>query len=52
MEDLLLKDLKEAGYQGEELQKTKIIDRKTVINRAFDRFLEDAIRGIENEEKL
>ncbi|KJR96182.1 MAG: hypothetical protein VR68_15220 [Peptococcaceae bacterium BRH_c4a] len=62
MEDLLLKDLMDLGYQGNEL-KTKLLERKEVLNKTFDKFieerlqeetvpLEDAIRSIENEGKL
>ncbi|MCL5058606.1 MAG: AbrB/MazE/SpoVT family DNA-binding domain-containing protein [Actinobacteria bacterium] len=62
MEDLLLKDLMDLGYEGNEL-KTKLLERKDALNKAFDRFLEerlqeetvpleDAIRSIEDEEKV
>jgi AbrB family looped-hinge helix DNA binding protein len=62
MEDLITKDLIDLGYTGEEL-KTKLLERKAAFNQAFDRLLEerlkeetvpleDAIRSIDNEEKL
>lgn len=62
MEDLLLKDLIDLGYQGKEL-KAKLFERKDALNKAFDKFLEerlqeetipleDALRSIEDEEKL
>ena len=43
IEDLLLKDLIDLGYQGEEL-KTKVIKRKEAINKAFDRLLEERLK--------
>ena len=62
MEDLITKDLIDLGYSGEEL-KAKLLERKAAFNKAFDRLLEErlkeetvpleeAIRSIENEEKL
>lgn len=62
MEDLLVKDLMDLGYQGKEL-KAKLLARKDALNKAFDKFIEerlqeetvplgDAIRSIENEQKL
>ena len=62
MEDLIKKDLIDLGYGGEEF-KAKLLERKAAINQAFDRLLEErleeetmpleeAIRSIENEEKL
>lgn len=58
MEDLLVKDLMDLGYKGEEL-KTKLLERKAALNEAFDRFIEErlaeetvsfeeAVRSIEN----
>lgn len=62
MEDLIINDLKELGYKGEEL-KAKLLERKAAFNEAFDRLLkerlqeetvslEDAVRSIENEKKV
>lgn len=62
MEDLLVKDLIDLGYKGEEL-KTKLLERKSELNKAFDRFIEDrlaeetvpfeeAIRSIEDDPKV
>jgi len=62
MEDLITKDLIDSGYSGEEL-KTKLLEQKAAFNKAFDKLLEerlkeetvpleDAIRSIENKEKL
>ena len=59
IEDLLVKDLLDLGYNGEEL-KAKVLERKEAISKAFDRLLEErlkeetvpldeAIRDIENE---
>lgn len=59
IEDLLVKDLVDLGYKGEELR-AKILERKKALNEAFDRLLEerlkeetvpldDAIRSIKNE---
>lgn len=59
MEDLIIKDLTELNYSGDEL-KVKILERKEVLNKALDRLLEErlkeetvpldeAIRSIENE---
>ena len=59
IEDLLVKDLLDLGYEGEEL-KTRLFERKTALNKAFDKMLEErlkeatvpleeAIRSIEND---
>ena len=56
---MLVKDLMDLGYKGEEL-KVKLIQRKDSLNNAFNQLLEDrlkeetipleeAIRSIENE---
>ncbi len=62
MEDLIMKDLMDLGCEGIEFS-AKLLERKAALNHAFDRLLEerlkeetvpleDAIWGIENEEKL
>lgn len=59
IEDLIIKDLTELNYSGDEL-KVKILERKEDLNNALDRLLEErlkeetvpldeAIRCIENE---
>lgn len=62
MEDLLIRDLTDLGYKGQEL-KAKLLERKEALNKTFDKFieerlqeetvpLEDAVRSIEDEEKI
>jgi len=59
MEDLLIKDLMDLGYKGEEL-KAKLLERKLALDKAFERLLEkrlqedtvpldEAIRSIEGK---
>jgi len=43
MEDLMVKDLVELGYKGEELR-VKILERKKSLNEALDRLLEERLR--------
>ncbi|RYD01844.1 hypothetical protein N752_28135 [Desulforamulus aquiferis] len=43
MEDLLIKDLLDLGYTGKELE-TKLLERKSEINNAFDRLIKERLR--------
>ena len=43
MEDLLVKDLMDLGYEGEEL-KVRLIERKDSLNNAFNQLLEDRLK--------
>lgn len=42
MEDLIIKDLKEAGYKGEEL-KAKVVERKEMLDSAFEQLLQERL---------